>query len=48
MKENSMEEDKKITELEDIFKLNEFKSLSYWQRILIRVKIAFIQTISSI
>jgi len=43
-----MEEDREISELEDIFKLEEFKSLSKWQRIWIRVKIAFIQTISSI
>jgi len=41
-----MKEDKEINELEDIFKTEEFKSLSRLQRIWIRIKVAFIQTIS--
>lgn len=43
-----MKEDKEINELEDIFNLEEFKSLTRWQKIWIRIKVAFIQTISSL
>ncbi len=35
-----------IKELEDIFRTEEFKSLPMMQRLWIRIKIAFIQTIS--
>jgi hypothetical protein len=38
--------DKEIKELEDIFRTEEFKSLPMMQRLWIRLKIAFIQTIS--
>jgi hypothetical protein len=47
-KVKEMKEDKEIGELEDIFKTEEFKSLSKLQRIWIRIKVAFIQTISSL
>jgi len=47
-KVKEMKEDKEIGELEDIFKTEEFKSLSRLQRIWIRIKVAFIQTISSL
>jgi len=35
-----------MEELEDIFRTKEFKSLPFWNRVWIRVKIAFIQTLS--
>lgn len=35
-----------MKELEDIYNTEEFKSLSIWNRLWIRTKIAFIQTIS--
>jgi len=35
-----------MKELEDIFNTNEFKSLPFWNRVWIRIKVAFIQTIS--
>jgi hypothetical protein len=35
-----------IKELEDIFNTKEFKSLSWGKRLVIRLKVAFIQTIS--
>lgn len=35
-----------IKELEDIFKLDEFKKLPFWRRVWIRLKVAFFITIS--
>ena len=35
-----------MKELEDIFRTDEFKSLSWGQRFWIRLKVAFIQSIS--
>ena len=35
-----------MEELEDIYKTKEFKSLSWRQRMWIRLKVAFIQTLS--
>jgi hypothetical protein len=35
-----------MEELEDIYKTEEFKSLSWRQRLWIRIKVAFIQTIT--
>ena len=35
-----------MKELEDIFKTDEFKSLNWHQKLWIRIKIAFIQTIN--
>jgi len=35
-----------MEELEDIFRTKEFKYLPFWNRVWIRVKIAFIQTLS--
>jgi len=35
-----------MKELEDIFTTEEFKSLPYWNKIWIRIKIALIQTLS--
>jgi len=35
-----------MKELEDIFNTDEFKSLSFWNRVWIRFKVAFVQTIS--
>ena len=35
-----------MKKLEDIYKTKEFKSLSWIQRLWIRIKIAFIQTIT--
>lgn len=35
-----------MKELEDIFDTKEFKSLSWGQRLWIRLKVAFIQTIT--
>lgn len=35
-----------MEELEDYFDTEEFKSLSKWQRFKVRLKIAFIQTLS--
>ena len=35
-----------MKELEDIFNTDEFKSLPFWNRVWIRIKVAFIQIIS--
>jgi hypothetical protein len=35
-----------VKELEDIFKTEEFKTLSFWKRVWIRIKVAFIYTIT--
>ncbi len=35
-----------MEELKDIYKTEEFKSLSWKQRLWIRIKVAFIQTIT--
>jgi|OM-RGC.v1.039642319 hypothetical protein len=35
-----------MKELEDIFNTDEFKSLPFWNRVWIRFKVAFVQTIS--
>lgn len=35
-----------MKELEDIYKTEEFKSLSWKQRLWIRIKVTFIQTIT--
>lgn len=35
-----------MKELEDYFKEEEFKSLSFWKRFKIRLKVAFFTTIS--
>ena len=34
-----------MEELEDIFKTKEFKTLPFWSRVWIRIKVAFIQSI---
>ena len=36
-----------IKELEDIFKTEEFKALSFWKRVWVRIKVAFIYTITT-
>ena len=35
-----------VKELEDIFKTEEFKTLSFWKRVWIRIKVVFIYTIT--